>query len=261
MKSDLKLKKSLGQNFLIDHNIINKIKESLNIQRDSLIIEVGPGAGSLTKELLKLNSKVLCFEIDKRLKVILDEIKSDNLEIIYEDFLKVNLKEAISKYTYSNLYVVANIPYYITSSIINKVIDEIDVDEMILMVQKEVGDRILAKPNSREYGSLSVFLQFNFKIERVIQVSKNCFKPKPKVDSVVLRFISNKGKYKVNSIEKFYEIVRNSFKHKRKNLKNNLFQYDLNKISQVLKKYNKDLTCRAENLTIEEFIDISNEIS
>lgn len=261
MKSDLILKKSLGQNFLIDRNIINKIKESLNIERDSLIIEIGPGSGALTKELIKFNAKVLCFEIDKRLKEILDEIKSDNLEIIYEDFLKVNLKEILSKYNYNKLYVIANIPYYITSSIINKVVDETNVDEMVLMVQKEVGDRILAKPNTRDYSSLSVFLQFNFKIEKVTIVNKNSFKPRPKVDSVVLKFISNKNKYEVKSIDKLYELIRESFKHKRKNLKNNLYNYDLDKINKVLNKYNKDLTFRAESLTIEEFIDISNEIS
>lgn len=261
MQDDLKLKKSLGQNFLIDHNIINKIKESLNIERDSLIIEIGPGSGALTKELIKFNEKVLCFEIDKRLKKVLDEINVDNLHIIYEDFLKVDLKRTLSKYNYSKLYVIANIPYYITSSIINKVINETNVDEMVLMVQKEVGERIISKPNSRNYGSLSVFLQFNFKIEKVTIVSKNCFRPKPKVDSMVLKFISNKNKYIVNSIDKFYELVRESFKYKRKNLKNNLCEYDLEKINKVLKKYNKDLTFRAESITIEEFIDISNEIS
>lgn len=261
MKSDLKLKKSLGQNFLIDRNIINKIKESLNIERDSLIIEIGPGSGALTKELIKFNTKVLCFEIDKRLKEILDEIKSENLEIIYEDFLKVDLKKILTEYKYNKLYVIANIPYYITSSIINKVIDETNVDEMVLMVQKEVGDRILAQPNSRDYGSLSVFLQFNFKIEKVIIVSKNSFKPRPKVDSMVLKFTSNKNKYNVKSISKLYDLIRESFKHKRKNLKNNLYNYDLNKINNVLKKHGKDLTFRAESLTIEEFIDISNEIS
>lgn len=261
MKSDLKLKKSLGQNFLIDRNIIKKIKESLNIKGDSLIIEIGPGSGALTKELIKFNVKILCFEIDKRLKETLDEIKSDNLEIIYEDFLKLNLKEILCKYSYNKLYVVANIPYYITSSIINKIVAETNVDEMVLMVQKEVGDRILARPNSRDYGSLSVFLQFNFKIEKVTAVSRNSFKPIPKVDSVVLKFVSNKNKYKVNSINKLYELIRESFKHKRKNLKNNLYNYDLDKINKVLKNYGKDLTFRAESLTIEEFIDISNEIS
>ncbi len=261
MESDLKLKKSLGQNFLIDHNIIMKIKESLNVERDSLIIEIGPGAGALTKELIKFDAKVLCFEIDKRLKEILDEIKSENLEIIYEDFLKVDLKKILTEYKYNKLYVIANIPYYITSSIINKVIDETNVDEMVLMVQKEVGDRILAQPNSRDYGSLSVFLQFNFKIEKVTIVSKNSFKPRPKVDSMVLKFTSNKNKYNVKSISKLYDLIRESFKHKRKNLKNNLYNYDLNKINNVLKKHGKDLTFRAESLTTEEFIDISNEIS
>ncbi len=257
----IKYKKSLGQNFLIDSNIIEKIVNSFNIEKNSLIIEVGPGRGALTKELIKYDSKVICFEIDESLKNILDEISSDNLEIVYKDFLKIDLKEYLSKYKYNKLYFIANIPYYITSLIINKVIKETNVDEMIIMIQKEVGNRFMASPNTKDYSSISVFLQYNFNIEKVTDVSKNSFIPVPKVDSIVLKFSSNKNKYYVKSIENFYKLIKDSFRHKRKNLKNNLIDYDLKKIEKVLNKYDKNLTCRAENLSVEEFVNISNEIS
>lgn len=261
MEKELKLKKSLGQNFLIDQNIITKILESLNIEEDSLIIEVGPGIGALTKKLVTLDTKLLCFEIDKRFSPFLKEIKASNLEIIYGDFLQVDLNSHLCKYKYKNLYVVANIPYYITSSIINKLVAETNVKEMVIMMQKEVGDRIISKPHSRNYGSLSVFLQFHFDIKKVLNVSRNCFKPKPNVDSVVLKFIASDKKSEVKSLDNFYKLVKDAFKHKRKNLKNNLINYDLQKISEVLKLEGKDLTYRAENLTVEDFINISNKIS
>ena len=127
------------------------------------------------------------------------------------------------------------------------------------MVQKEVGQRFMSKPNSREYGSLSVFLQYNFDIEKVVNVSKNCFEPIPKVDSIVIKLIK-KNKEKANNEELFYKLIKDSFKQKRKNLRNNLKSYDLEKIEKVLNKYDKDLTFRAENLSVEEFIDISNNL-
>lgn len=261
MQNNINLKKSLGQNFLIDKNIIQKIINSLNVQKNSLIIEVGPGSGALTKELIKLDSFVLCFEIDERLKETLDQINSDNLKIEYKDFLKINLIEYLNDYKYDNLYFIANIPYYITKSIINKVIKEINVDEMVIMVQKEVGKRFMAVPNTKDYSSISVFLQYNFKIEKVADVSRNSFIPIPNVDSVILKFTAIKNKYKIKSEENFYKLIKDSFKHKRKNLKNNLLDYNLNRVEQVLISFKKNLTYRAENLSVEEFVKISNEIN
>ena len=129
------------------------------------------------------------------------------------------------------------------------------------MIQKEVADRFNAKPNTRDYGSISVFLQYNFDIEKICDVSKNCFEPVPKVDSSVIKFKSiNKYKDKVKDEQKLYKLIKDSFTHKRKNLRNNLINYDIDKINEILKKYNKDLTTRAESLSIDEFIDISNNI-
>ena len=254
--SNFEYKKSLGQNFLQDQNIINKIASSLTPSKNDLIIEIGPGAGALTKELVKKECDVICFEIDKRLENILNKLESDNnnLKVIFEDFLKVNIKTYIDTKKYDKLYFVGNLPYYITTAIINKIIKESTPYEIVIMVQKEVAERFNATPGSREYGSLSVFLQYNFKIEKVCDVNKKCFEPIPKVDSTVIKFKTT-SKYK----EKV-KIIKDSFTHKRKNLRNNLMNYDLSKIEEILKKYNKDLTSRAESLTIEEFIEISNNL-
>ncbi len=250
-------KKSLGQNFLIDKNIINKIAESINVNNDDLIIEIGPGSGALTQELVKKGCKVICFEIDERLKDKLSLIKSDNLTIIFNDFLTINLNDYTKDY--KRLFFVGNLPYYITTAIINKIVSESNPYEITIMIQKEVADRFSAKPNSKEYGSLSVFLQYNFDIIKICNVSKNCFEPVPKVDSTVLKLIKNK-KYNVKNEQKFYKLIKDSFKQKRKNLRNNLKSYDFEKINSILKTFDKDLNKRAEQITIEEFVKISNEI-
>lgn len=257
MKFDYK--KSLGQNFLKDKNIIKKIADSINPTEEDLIIEIGPGAGALTKELVKKKSEVICFEIDTRLKEILEQINSEKLTIIFKDFLSIKINEYIDQNKYKNLYFVGNLPYYITTAIINKIVKESNPYEITIMVQKEVADRFSAKPGTKDYSSISIFLQYNFDIERVCNVSKTCFEPVPKVDSSVIKFKRNK-KISANDEKKFYKLIKDSFTQKRKNLKNNLKEYDLNKIQTILKKYDKDLTARAEQLSIEEFIDISNNI-
>ena len=255
-------KKSLGQNFLIDKNIINKIINSIDLKEEPLIIEIGPGSGALTKELVKLNANIISFEIDTRLKSELDKLcnENGNLEIIYEDFLKINLKEFLKQKKYKNLYFVANLPYYITTAIINKITEESNPNEMILMVQKEVADRFSAHPNTRDYGSISVFLQYNYDISKVVLVPKTCFYPSPKVDSVVIKFETRENKVKALNEEKFYKLIKDSFQFKRKNLRNNLKGYNQDKINEILKEYNKDLTARAEEISVEEFINISNNI-
>ena len=252
-------KKSLGQNFLKDKNIISKISESINPTEEDLIVEIGPGAGALTNELVKKQCDVICFEIDTRLKEIIESIDYPRLKIVFNDFLKVNLKEYIDETKYKNIYFVGNLPYYITTAIINKIIDESNPHEITVMVQKEVGDRFMSKPNSRDYGSLSVFLQYNFDVTKVVNVNKRCFEPVPKVDSVVVKLSKNK-KYEAKNEDKFYKLVKDSFTQKRKNLRNNLRNYDLTKVEEVLKKYDKDLTARAESLSVEQFVEISNNI-
>ena len=184
-------KKKFGQNFIIDENVINSIVDKSEIDKETLVIEIGPGAGSLTYGLATKAKNVLCYEIDTTLKDILNSNLSDfsNVDVIYEDFLKVDVNNELKKYDYNKLYVVANLPYYITTPIILKLIeDKIPVDKIVVMVQKEVGDRFKAKPGTKDYGSLSIFLKYYFEVNKLLDVSRNVFMPKPNVDSIVVEF-------------------------------------------------------------------------
>lgn len=256
-------KKNYGQNFIIDENIINNIIKKSSIDNTTLVIEIGPGAGALTKELALVSKNVLCYEIDNRLKDILDNVLKEhkNVEIIYNDFLKCDISSDLKKYKYDKLYVVANLPYYITTPIIIKVIeDDLPVDKIVVMVQKEVGDRFKAKPGSKEYSSLTVFLNYYYDIAKIMDVSKNVFIPKPNVDSIVVEFTKRKNLLFLKEKKMFFKLVRDSFKQKRKTLKNNLISYDLVKINEVLSKYNLDLQVRAEHLPLDIFVDIANHL-
>ncbi len=259
-ENDFNFKKKYGQNFIIDKNIIENIVKKSEIDKETLVIEIGPGAGALTTKLGEEAKNVLAYEIDESVKPILEKNIHSNTKIIYKDFLKQNIKEDIKKYTYKKLYVVANLPYYITTPIIIKIIEEkIDVDKMVVMVQKEVGERFKAKPNTKEYNSLSIFLNYYFNVEKILDVSKNVFIPKPNVDSIVVEF-TKKEKIKLKNEDLFFKLVRDSFKQKRKTIKNNLKNYNLEKIEEVLQKHNLDLTVRAESLPIEIFIEIANNL-
>ena len=258
-----KYKKIYGQNFLNDNNIIHNIVEKSNIKVDSLVIEIGPGAGILTKELSKYAKNVLSYEIDSELEEVLDENLKDchNVDIIFDDFLQRDIANDIKKYNYSNIYVVANIPYYITTPIITKLVDtKISFESITIMIQKEVGERFNAKCGTRDYSSITVFLNYYFDIHKLFDVNRNSFTPKPNVDSVVISLSRKKNKLKVLDEELFFTLIRDAFKFKRKNLRNNLKKYDLVKIEKVLKNYNKDLTNRAEELELEIFVSIANEL-
>ena len=261
-KENFNFKKKFGQNFIVDKNIIKSIINKANINKDTLVIEIGPGAGSLTTELDKVSGHVIAYEIDKSLKPILEKQNLNNTTIIYEDFLKRNILEDLKKYNFKYTYVVANLPYYITTPIIIKLIeDKINIDKIVVMVQKEVGDRFKAKPNTKEYNSLSIFLNYYYTVEKILDVSKNVFIPKPNVDSIVVSFTKKENKIKVENEQIFFKLVRDSFKQKRKTLKNNLKDYNLEKIEEVLKKHNLDLSVRAEALSIEIFAEIANNLN
>ena len=261
-KENFNFKKKFGQNFIVDKNIIHSIISKSNIDKDTLVIEIGPGAGSLTTELNKVSGHVLAYEIDKTLKPVLEKHNLNNTTIIYEDFLKLNVEDDLKKYNYKKTYVVANLPYYITTPIIIKLIeDKLNIDKIVVMVQKEVGDRFKAKPNTKEYNSLSIFLNYYYTVEKLLDVSKNVFIPKPNVDSIVVAFTKKENKVKVDNEQIFFKLVRDSFKQKRKTLKNNLKGYNLEKIEEVLKKHNLDLTIRAEALPIEIFAEIANKLN
>ncbi len=260
--NNFNLKKKFGQNFIVDENIIDSIIDKSKIGDDTLVIEIGPGAGSLTSKLAAFAKNVLCYEVDEALKPVLSHSLKDfnNIEIIFNDFLKSDVNNDIKKYSYNKLYVIANLPYYITTPILMKLItDNIDVDKIVVMVQKEVGDRFRAKPNTKDYSSLSVYLNYYFDVKKILDVSRNVFLPKPNVDSIVVEF-TKKEQVELKNKELFFNLVRDSFKQKRKNLRNNLKNYDLNKIDEILKEHNMDLTYRAEQIPIEMFIEISNKL-
>ena len=256
-------KKKFGQNFIIDENIIKSIVTKAEVDTDTLVIEIGPGAGSLTSILSESAKNVICYEVDTTLEEVLKEnLKNyNNVDIIYGDFLKANVLNDIKKYDYKKLYVIANLPYYITTPIIMKLInDAIPLDKVVVMVQKEVGDRIKAKPGTKEYGSLTVFLNYYFNVKKIMDVSKHVFMPKPNVDSIVLEFTKNKQIRKVNNEQLLFSIIRDSFTQKRKTLKNNLKAYNLDIIEKEVKKVGFDLSVRAEQLSLDVFINIANAL-
>ena len=257
-------KKKYGQNFIIDENIINAIINKSAIDKETLVIEIGPGSGALTIKLAETAKNVLCYEIDTSLREILSDVLKDckNVEIIYDDFLKRNVLLDIKKYKYNSLYVVANLPYYITTPIIVKLIeDNIDVKKIVVMVQKEVGNRFRAKPGSRDYNSLSVFLNYLYDVKKIMDVSKNVFMPKPNVDSIVVEFNKKEKNLSIKNKELFFKLIRDSFRQKRKTIKNNLKGYDLEKVEKILKKHNLSLSSRAERISTEIFAEIANYLA
>ena len=256
---DFNFKKKYGQNWLVDHNVLNRIIDSVNPTENDLIIEIGSGSGTLTKELQTFNSKILAYEIDLDTKVYLDKLNNDKITIIYDDFLKRDIKKDLEDYNYDNLYIIANLPYYITTPIIEKIIKEkLKPTEMVLMVQKEVAARLSAKPKTKDYGFITVYLNYYFNINKLFDVSKNAFKPVPNVDSAIIKLTSH-NLYKCDE-EKFIKLIKDSFTHKRKTLNNNLNNYDKELINKILNKHDLSLQSRAEEVPIEVFIEIVNKI-
>ena len=260
MNKNFNFKKKFGQNFLIDKDKTQRIVDLINANEDDLIIEIGPGAGALTKRLVKKNANLICYEIDEDTKEYLLPLENDKTKIVYKDFLTANVKEDIKDIEYKNLYIVGNLPYYITTPIIEKIIkEEVNVKKMVFMVQKEVGERFASKPNTREYGSITVFLNYYFNIKQEFIVGRKCFNPSPNVDSVVIS-LNQKTERKQVDMKKFDRLVRDSFQFKRKNLRNNLKNYDLDKVNEILSDYKLDITHRAEELDYTIFVDLCNRL-
>ena len=256
-------KKKYGQNFLIDSNITDKIANVVKDKTNSLVIEIGCGDGRLTKKLCLYYDNVLCYEIDEEvIPYLKDNLKEyNNYNVILGDFLKRDISLDIKNYNYDKLYVIANLPYYITTPIIEKIIDsKIDADTLVFMVQKEVGDRFSAKVGTKEYSSLSVYLNYYYDIKKEFIVKRNSFLPKPNVDSIVVSFKKKNEILEVYDKDLFFKLVRDSFRFKRKNIRNNLKEYNLEIIEKVLNKYNYDLNVRAEALSLDIFVDIANNL-
>lgn len=261
---DVTFKKKFGQNFLKRKVVVERIADVCSLTKDDLVIEVGPGGAILTQELAKRAGHVLAYEIDEDLKVELTNKLSEfsNVDILFQDFLNSSLGYDISRFSYSNLYFISNVPYYITTPIIMKIVNSnLNFKKICMMVQKEVGNRFCASPGSREYGSISVFLSYFYDVKKEFLVSRKEFVPEPNVDSVVISFTKKDVVLNLKDRDLFFKVVRDSFQFKRKNLRNNLKKYDLNIIRSVLQDYDYDLTVRAEQLSVEIFVAIANALA
>lgn len=257
----MKAKKSLGQNFLIDNNIIDKICDCINAKENDLIVEIGPGMGALTKKLREKKCMLICYEIDEDMHKYLDKYVDSYTKIIFKDILLSDVLEDIKDIKYNRLYVVGNLPYYITTPIIKRLITlNLNASEMIFMVQDEVADRFTAHCKSKEYGSITLYLKYYFDVEKLFKVSKKYFNPVPKVESAIIKFTKRKDKLDVLE-ESYFKLINDAFRMKRKNIKNNLINYDLDIVKSVLNKYGYDLSSRAEELPEEVFIELCNELS
>jgi len=264
-KYGFSFKKSLGQNFLIDPNILRNIVSHADLTKESAAIEIGPGIGALTEHLARSAGQVVAFEIDQRLLPVLEDTLSpyDNVEIIHSDILKANvldvMKEKLSGY--EDVMVVANLPYYVTTPILIKLLmEKLPIRGMVVMMQKEVADRITASPSTKAYGSLSIAIQYYMKAEIAMTVPKSVFIPQPNVDSAVIRLTRHKQALVSVIDEDFLFIVsRASFAQRRKTILNNLqSQLPQGKekkelILTALAKAEIDPTRRGETLTIAEF--------
>lgn len=259
--------KSLGQNFLIDGNTVRKIVYLAGITKEDCVIEIGPGMGTLTEELAINAKKVISIELDNRLKPILEETLAPyhNTKIIYEDVLKVDLKKLIENECEGlNVKIVANLPYYVTTPIIAKLIEsELPVESISVMVQKEVAQRIVAKAHTKEYGSLSLFVQFYTEAKILMNVPKTVFMPKPTIDSAVLNLKLRDRLPEANK-DNYFHLVRAAFSKRRKTIINALSSYGLDidkeELRDALKRAGIEEATRGEDLCLEDYIRLSLEL-
>lgn len=266
---NFRMTKSLGQNFLIDKNILDEIIAGSELTKEDYVLEIGPGMGSMTQKLCESAGKVVAVEIDKNLlpvlKVTLEEY--DNITVINGDILKLNLKEVLQEHFGDRkVKVVANLPYYITTPIIMKLLEEkLDLQSITIMVQKEVGDRIKASPGGKEYGALSVAVQYYAKPSQVLLVPPHSFIPQPEVDSIVLKLdILSKPAVEVESESLFFRVVKASFGQRRKTLLNALTAGNLGltkeQFKELLSSVNVEENRRGETLSLQEFANIANKL-
>lgn len=263
-KYGLRANKKLGQNFLINESIIYDIVKKANVTKEDVVIEIGPGLGSLTKELINNAKKVIAIELDPNM---IDILKSrfgifDNFEVIYGDVLKIDLEELIKGY--DSVKVVANLPYYITTPIIMKLLeDRLKIKSITVMVQKEVGERICATHKDKEYGAITVSVQYYSEPQIIIDVPKENFLPAPEVDSCVIRLdMREKPPVFLKDEKLFFRLIKGAFTQRRKTINNSLTCSGKSKeeIMVALNKLGIDSKLRAENLSIQQYADIANTL-
>lgn len=270
-KHSFQFSKSLGQNFLIDKNIIDKIVEQSYIGKKDLVIEIGPGIGVLTAEAAEAAGKVIAIEIDRNLIPVLRETLSEysNIEIINRDVLKTNLNEILEQNQEINgqkvekVRIIGNLPYYITTPIIMKILEDgVGADSITVMLQKEVADRIKAKPGTKAYGALSLAVQYYCTITHVANAPKEVFIPQPKVDSTVIRLdIRTEKPVALDNEEAFFSVIKAGFGQRRKTLLNSLtgvYGMSKDEVSCIMNEAEIDPKRRAETLTMEEFSALAN---
>ena len=260
--------KNLGQNFLIDDETVAGIVETASVSKEDLIIEIGPGLGTLTKELLERAGKVICIELDKRLIEILEDRFSmyDNFKVINEDVLKVNLKDLIQKEKIKNTKIVANLPYYITTPIIMKLLeDKLDIETITVMIQKEVADRLVTEPGTGDTGAITYTIHYYTNPKRILEVPNTSFIPSPKVNSTVVKLnILKTPSIEVKNEKQLFDIIKTAFMQKRKTLVNaiaNSGKYgSKEQVEKTLQKLEIDLKIRPEKMSLEQFAKLSNLI-
>ena len=258
--------KSLGQNFLIDENVIKNALDGANIGKKDLVIEIGPGLGTFTNELAKKAAKVVCIELDKKMVQILeDRFKLfDNIEIINEDILKVDINGIIEKNKNLDVKIVGNLPYYITTPIIMKLLEsKLNIESITVMIQKEVADRLCAKTGTREAGAITYTVEYYADAKKLLTVPNTSFIPMPNVESEVITLNIKKEKNKkVKDEEKLFKIIKYAFMQRRKTFLNAIQNTEICKnkeeIKNVLSELNINEKIRGEALSLNEFIEISN---
>ena len=266
-KYGFKFSKNLGQNFLMDKNIIDKIIEGTEINAEDTVIEIGPGIGVITQEAANRAKKVIAVEIDKSLIPILEETlaEHDNIKIINEDILKLDLNKIIDEENAESVKIIGNLPYYITTPIIMKILnDEVKAKSITVMMQKEVAERIKAEPGTKTYGAISVAVQYSCLVKKIADVPRTVFVPQPNVDSTVLKLIPRgKGAVEVQDKKLFFECIKAGFGQRRKTLSNSLQTIRGTSKETIIDSLNAagiEPTRRAETLTLEEFGKLSNEV-
>ena len=269
-KYNIKANKNLGQNFLVSNDAINQIVNSGEIEKDDLIIEIGPGLGTLTKELLEKAKKVICVELDNKMVEILNERFSlyNNLEILNQDILKTDLKEIIKKEKNQNnikdVKIIANLPYYITTPIIMKLLEEkLDLKSITVMIQKEVAERLIATPGEKNTGAITYTVYYYAEAKKITEVPNTSFIPEPEVTSEVIRLdIRKKPPVETKNTEMMFKIIKNAFMQRRKTLLNSLTNTKIFKNKEegtkILKTLNLNENIRAEELTLKNFAEITD---
>ncbi|WP_032123568.1 16S rRNA (adenine(1518)-N(6)/adenine(1519)-N(6))-dimethyltransferase RsmA [Clostridium amazonitimonense] len=263
-KYKFKFTKTLGQNFLVDDNVIKDIVNGAEVTSEDFVIEIGPGVGSLTREILNKAKRVASIEIDKNLiPILVEELKDfDNFQLIHKDALKADFNEIIGEET--SVKLVANLPYYLTTPIMARLLSEkYNFKSLTVMIQSEVADRINAEPNCKEYGSLSLLVQYYCNTNIIRKVSPAAFLPRPKVDSIIIRLDKlDEPRVKVYNEDLFFKIIRSAFNMRRKTLSNALKALQIPKeiIEKAFEESNINPIRRGETLSIEEFAELANKL-